>query len=172
MRTSKRERTLLIAVIATAIILCLGIGTNLFLKKRAELLAEKRKLQTAATTQTVLLEERDLWNDRSNWLNANLPKATDTETMTAQLFALVSKPQKPGVQTSGLQLLPTEETPNYVICGVRFQAEGSNGALLSWLHEIASPENFRVIRSLEIGENPDISNEILAEIELIRWYAR
>ena len=135
------------------------------------LLAERTNLENEWIVIETRFEEREIWEARAAWLDANQPAFTSTEEIDQSIYQEALAEKVDGVTTSKHTLLPTLTTPDYVQAGVSLTASGELKDVFRWLYELNRPEGFRVIRNLKVQPDKETPENILATFDLLRWYA-
>lgn len=168
----KASERLLLTLFA---VLLLGGGAlvmwNLYGDRRDALEIEKDGLILELVEIDDLLEERDLWLKRADWLEANQPPYASRDQIDNAIFEDAQAINAVGVTTSGIQLLDAVETPHYVEASVSLTAKGTVEDVFGWMHELQRPEEFRSIRRLTVSSDPEDDALIVCELELAHWYA-
>ncbi|MCB1061341.1 MAG: hypothetical protein KDN20_00305 [Verrucomicrobiae bacterium] len=168
----KASEKLLLTLFA---VLLLGGGAlvmwDLYRDKRDALSDERDLLTLEMVEIEALLEERDLWMERADWLEENQPPYASRDQIDNAIFEDAQAVNADGVTTSAIQLLDAVETPHYVEASVSLTATGTVEDVFGWLHELQRPEEFRSIRRLEVGSDPEDDALIVCDLELSRWYA-
>ena len=118
-----------------------------------------------------LLEERDLWMTRNDWLNANQPPFTSQEEINNEIFEAAKARNFEGVETSGIKYLEPVSTPYYEQAGVSLTASGSLEDVFRWIHSVQRPSEFRVVRNIRVIPDEQENGRIRCSLQLLRWYA-
>ncbi len=168
---NKREKVLLWVLVGLVSLGGVVILSSRYFEEKDFLLAERDRLETEWITIQTLLEEREVWEARSGWLEEKQPEFEKTQQIEKDIFDLVLDVKVPGVATSEQRLLSTETSPYFTQAGVAVTAQGKLPALFSWLHQLDPPGTFRVIRDLKLAPAKEEPEELTARFELIRWYA-
>ena len=165
-----REQRLLFAFIATLFLAASWYLWKFYKSQRdhASEVAFQLSLQEAEFDE--LLEERDKWTRRSEWLDAFQPNYSSRAEVDNELLEEARAIGVDGVTTKGFTLLPPIETIDYVQAGVTFTAQGELPHVFEWLHTLQRPETFRVIRGLKVIPNKEEPTLVDCEIELLKWY--
>lgn len=150
---------------------CLIVLFDMYFDKRDRLLAEKSALEIDWVRIDTLLEDRQMWEIRSHWLEQNQPKTKSTDEIDQALFEEVSEIEKEGVLTSNQKLLPSQSNSIFTQAGVSLQATGELPDLFRWLHELEEPGSFRVIRNLKATPSAEEPSNLTLSFQLLRWYA-
>lgn len=164
------EKRLLIGLLAVLFLGAGVIGSDYYFGKRDALLSEKANLDNEWITIETLFEEKEMWELRATWLAEHQPVFTSTEEIDQAIFKEALADGVDGVTTSRHTLLPMVNTSYYTQSGVSLTASGELGDVFRWLHGLNRPESFHVIRNLKVGPDKDKAENIVAQLELLRWY--
>ena len=93
------------------------------------------------------------------------------EQIEQEVYKMALAEEVAGVTTSKQTLLPTTTTPDYVQAGVSLSASGDLASVFRWIHSLNRPEDFRVIRNIKVQPDKEKPENIVANFELLRWYA-
>jgi hypothetical protein len=165
------EKRLLFILLSMLVLGGVFLGMDQYLKRRDALLAEKARLETEWIVIETLFEEKEIWEMRAQWLAENQPPFTSSEQIDQAIYDEALAAEIEGVTTSKQTLMPTVTTPDYVQAGVSLTASGELRDVFRWIHELNRPESFRVIRNLKMAPDKEEPGKILAQFELLRWYA-
>ena len=145
---------------------------DLYRDRRDALSDEKDQLELQMVEIEALLEERDFWMQRSDWLGENVPPFTSEDQISNAIYQDAQAQDAPGVATSGIQLLDTAEVADYVQARVSLTATGTVEDVFGWLHELQRPDSFRSVKNIRITPDSEDEEFIICELELVRWYAK
>jgi len=164
------EKRLLFGLLLMLLIGAGVIGSDYYFDKRDQLLADKVNLDNEWITSETLFEEKEVWEMRAAWLEQHQPVFTSTEEIDQAIFKEALAAEVDGVGTSKHTLLPTANTPYYTQAGVSISAAGDLASVFRWLSDLNRPESFHVIRNIKVGPDKDKAENIVAQLELLRWY--
>lgn len=165
------EKRLLFALLGMLFLGALVIGSDYYFKQRDLLLVERANLENEWIEIETLFEEKEIWEMRAAWLDQKQPPFSSPEEIDQAIFKEAQAEGVEGVSTSRWVLLPRVSTADYVQAGVSLTAAGELGDLLRWIYELNRPESFRVVRNLKIAPDKEKPEDVLAQLELLRWYA-
>lgn len=165
------EKRLLFALLAMLFLGAVVIGSDFYFDKRDTLIAERSTLDTEWVEIEALFEEKEIWEMRAEWLEQHQPKFTSSEQIEQEVYKMALAEEVAGVTTSKQTLLPTTTTPDYVQAGVSLSASGDLASVFRWIHSLNRPEDFRVIRNIKVQPDKEKAENIVANFELLRWYA-
>lgn len=166
----KRERNLLYLLLLMLAAFGIVIVSDYYFDRKALLLAEKNRLENEWIRIQTLMEERETWEARADWLDQSQPAYEETEEIEDAIFARALNASQSGVETSDQVLLSTEFTPFYTQSGVSLKATGPLPDLFQWLYDLEKPEEFHVIRNLKVFPSQDEPGQLVAAFQLLRWY--
>ena len=127
--------------------------------------------------------DNEMWLDdapkgeaRENWLVANMPKMTGNtlgklqgdliQSLQDELFN-----RKLRIDQQSLQEIVNETF--YTEVAVRLEVEGAETAVIDWLTTLQGPNQFQIIKSLELeldNRSRDQEPQAECEITIARWY--
>lgn len=166
----KRERNLLYLLTLMLAVSGIVIVSDYYFDRKDLLLTERDRLENEWIRIQTLMEERETWESRAEWLDQRQPAYKETEEIENAIFARALKATESGVKTSDQVLLSTEFTPYYTQSGVSLKAAGPLPELFKWLYDLEKPEEFHVIRNLKVFPSQDDPGQIVAAFQLLRWY--
>jgi hypothetical protein len=137
------------------------------------------KIQTLENT----LADNEMWLDeapkaeaREKWLEANMPKMSGNtlgklqgdliQSLQDELFN-----RKLRIDQQSLQEIVNETF--YTEVAVRLEVEGAETAVIDWLTTLQGPDQFQVIKSLELeldNRSRELEPQAECEITIARWY--
>ena len=164
-----REQRLLFAFIATLFLTATWYTWKFFKSNRDRAFEVEHQLSLQEAEVEVLLEERDKWTRRSEWLEAYQPAFTSRGEVQNELYQ-EAQADVEGVEVSDIDLLEQIETPDYIQAGVSFVAKGTLVDVFKWLHSLQQPESFRVIRTLRVVPDREDPSLVQCDVELLKWY--
>lgn len=144
---------------------------DLYRDRMALLREEYNRLELDYAEVEALLEDRDRWVRRGEWLDHTQPAFTNGEEIDNAIFEDAEAAEAAGVQTAEVQLIPRVTTPQYIQAGVTLKAEGTVESIFRWLHDLQTPETFRVVRGFKAEPHPDEDERIQCQFALLRWCA-
>lgn len=165
------EKRLLFTLLGMLLLGGLLLGADQYRKRRESLLAEKDRLESEWIVIETLFEEKETWEIRGRWLAENQPAFTSSEKIDQDIYEEALAKDVEGVTTSKQTLMPTVTTPDYVQAGVSLSASGTLADVFRWIHGLHRPESFRVIRNLKVAPDKEQAGKVIAQFELLRWYA-
>jgi hypothetical protein len=169
MKTS--EKRLLLIMLGIALLGGLVVGSGMYFDKRDELKALQTGLISEWDEIQALFEQRETWEMRSNWLEANQPKFTSPEKAAGEIFEEAQAGGVEGVEATKQVFVDPEETPYYIQAGVSLMAKGELPKVMRWIYDLSRPEAFRIVRNLKIVPDKETPENVIATFELLRWYA-
>lgn len=159
-----------------AFLLILLLGGSVLLvdiyRKKAAVLDDRRdELEWDLVEIDSLLEERDKWMARNDWLRANQPPFTTREEVNNEVFEIAKARDVEGIEVSGIKYLDPVSTPYYEQAGVSLTVSGSLESVFRWIHSVQRPSEFRVVRNLRVIPDEEENGSIRCSLQLLRWYA-
>lgn len=168
-----RELRLAIALIA---ILVIGGGWVVFKRlgawktslERREVALAQRKVEADG-----LLQQRDFWNLRSEWLNSNQKDYTTRNDADTQLLNYVrDSAQANDVTLSLSQLGDPAQAPGVRAATITVDANGDYAKVWRWLHTLQSdPTAFISVQGLTIKPNVEDTKRLeVTDLRLQKWF--
>jgi len=148
-----------------------GILVDIYRKKSAAIEQRKGELELALVEIDALLEDREDWRVRDDWLRSNQPKFTSRDQIDQQIFEDANARGVEGVEVSNIKLLEPVSTAYYEQAGVSLMVTGSLESVFSWVHAVQRPNEFRVVRNIRVIPDADDAGNIRCSLQLLRWYA-
>ena len=165
-----REKIILALFVITLLGSVFVIGSDLYKKKRQDILDRRWAVELRLAEMETLIDEESSWEDRGNWLTTHQPKFESRDAIDNHIFSVVKQAPE-GVTVPKVQLIEAAKTDHWVQAGVQVTAKGTLENIFRWLYQLQSPENFFVIDSLRVLPDKKELDVILCEFKLVRWYA-
>lgn len=145
-----------------------GYGEWQLWEKRAK--TKEVDLQAEKNAALIFMEQKDLWNERLDFLTKNQPKAADPDLASASLIDLIQKSaQTHQLTITDTTLLPAKPLAFAFQTTATVKLTGKFENVIRWLHQLQSPQSFIALErtSIKSDANPP---QVTAEFELSRWY--
>lgn len=165
------EKKLLLVFVGAVLIAGLVVLFQFYFKEKRKIESEGDSLALQVVEIDALMEERDLWLARGEWLNENQPPFTSEDQANIQLYRDAGAEGFEGVEITNRRQIAIEETEHFVQVGVDITAKGSLESIFRWLHHLQHPESFRVVSNLLVQPQKDDDSKIVCKFTLLRWYA-
>ena len=139
-----------------------------------------RDLKNEIAENEMWLEERELWERRQSWLDANLPAPLVQQRISvgnAQgdlMQTMQNEVLERRLEIERQTLVEPQSTPFYDEVAVSFRVEGDAAEVNRWLATLQSPEKFQVVKTLELeldGRSREVEPQAECDITIARWYA-
>ena len=171
---SSREKVLSILVGGIAFILVTFFVTDYFLKSKARLTTDLGLKMRVLKKVQGLGAEKALYEQREAWLREKQPKLVNEDRVGGELLEQVQKlmknhqivPENPVVRAT----LRKPEWP-YVSVGVEFETKSEWPALIAFLGELQTPEQFIAFDSLNLKIDSAEPTKMRGKFKIARWYA-
>ena len=172
---SSREKTLSILVGAVAFILVTFFTADYFLKSKAKLTADLALKTRVLKKVQGLNAEKTMYEQRDAWLREKQPKlAVSEERAGGQLLEQVKElAKKHGVLLENpiiRQAVRKAELP-YVAIGIEIETKSEWNALIAFLGELQTPEQFIVLDSANLKIDGAEQSKMRGKFKIARWYA-
>lgn len=177
MQLNARERALafivgtLVAVVVTFALVKAFLGQQRTLSRQL-----KDKAATLIAMRT-LIGERELWEQRDQWLSQHQPRLDNANSAGVQLLDQV---KQIGQQRS---LTPTEAQigaadtgnkaggkPAFQAVGVSFTIKGKWADIVSFLYDVQTPTNFLVFEKATLQLDKDDKTQVSGTFKLAKWF--
>jgi hypothetical protein len=165
------ERLLLTSFLVLLLLGGAFILWDLYRDRKDLLVAERAQLELDLVEIETLLEDEEMWTARAAMLAESQPAFTTRADIDNAIFEDAQSGEAANVTTSEIKLIEAVTTPQYVQAGVTLKAEGTLEDVFRWLHQLQSPDTFRVVRRFKAVPHPEEDEEIQCDLELLRWYA-
>ncbi len=172
---STRERNLSIAVGSIAFVLVTFFVFEYFTKNKARLQADLVTKTRQLKTMQSLDAEKALWVQRDAWLLEKQPKLANADSAGPQLLNEVKElAKKHTVLIDSSKFSPTgvrkTETP-YIPIGIEVETKSTWRALIAFLSELQTPEQFVVLDSANLKIDAADATQMRGKFKIARWYA-
>lgn len=126
------------------------------------------------------LEERELWERRQSWLDANLTAPLVQQRISvgnAQgdlMQTMQNEVLERRLEIERQTLVEPQSTPFYDEVAVSFRVEGDAAEVNRWLATLQSPEKFQVVKTFKLeldGRSREVEPQAECDITIARWYA-
>ncbi|MEM7699122.1 MAG: hypothetical protein AAF236_12045 [Verrucomicrobiota bacterium] len=138
--------------------------------------AKVRELKNQLGDQEMWLEDAEKTDVRERWLGENMPKLDGAslgkvqgdllQTVQDELFERKIKIEQQSLQD-------VERNRFFTEVAVRLSLRGDESQVIDWLTTLQDPEQFQVIKSLQLRIDPRAQEEepqAVCQITLARWY--
>jgi len=171
-RLRKSERRLLMLGGGLLLLFLVIFELQIYLKKRKETLNARHQLELRAIEVEGLIEQRDLWSERGEWLRKSQPPYPGEKEAHEAIMELAKSAESAGLESFNRQLLqPARRDGIYTQAGVTFQLRGASEDVFRWLYDIQSPEAFTALREFKINPDKEDPAKVTCTVELLKWYA-
>ncbi len=142
--------------------------------------AKITELKNELAENEMWLEEKDLWERRRDWLEANLPASLVRQRISvgnAQgelMQSLQNDLLERKLKIERQSLLEPQTTAFYDEVAVNLRVTGEAAELNRWLATLQSPERFQVIKNIELeldGRSKEVEPQAECDITVARWFA-
>ncbi|MFQ3669997.1 MAG: hypothetical protein SNJ84_00910 [Verrucomicrobiia bacterium] len=164
------ERRLLALFLSLLVITVAFVGGSEYLQWTQTQQSKLNRLRADRQIANVWLAQRQLWQQRADWLAENLPVFNSREDAVGKLPTNM----KALAEANGLQVLEqgfTNDQPGQPVsyAGVRLRVTGGLPETIRWLHALQQPDTFNRIDSITI-EPGDPPTTIRCDIRLIHFF--
>jgi hypothetical protein len=169
-----REKKLLAGCVASLLIVAGMLGTNEFLTRRRAVQEKITALTTELDEHKSWFSDREFWDKRAQWLNANMPVTESLGQASAMLLEDIENDALDlELQVVKKRLLEPANTENYNEVAVEVTMRGDQTTLLGWLASLQSPERFQAIKAMEFELDTrakEKTPQAFCNLTLARWF--
>ena len=172
---STREKTLSILVGTVALIFVTFFVVDYFLKNKARLTADLASKTRQLKTMQTLSAEKELWVQRDAWLLEKQPKLANQDSAGVQLLDQVKELGKKHtvlIDSPRIQP-PAARKPDlpYIPVGIEIETKSTWRALIAFLSELQTPEQFIVLDSANLKIDATDDTQMRGKFKIARWSA-
>jgi hypothetical protein len=167
-----RERML-----ATIVGAILFVFVNLFLiqyfvKQQRQFRSDLALKTMGLQAKRSLLADREVWEQRDQWLTQKFVKLTDPDRAPNDLrLAVEAVEKKHGVTIENVVLGKAETKPQYIAVGVSFDVKCKWSDLGGFLAEIQGPEHFIAFENANLQADGTDKTLMHGRFKLQKWFA-
>lgn len=170
MKASERRLLLILGILATvcgtAILVQRLLGLQHAVERR-EHEVELRQMEAHA-----MLAEEDLWKARLEWLKSNQPGMTSENQASEELLdAMLSLAAKHHLTVQKKQLHESTRQSSYHEVGVTLTVLGDLPDVFRWMHDLLTPDSFRLVSQLKIMPDAKDASKVLVIVRINRRHA-
>ncbi len=170
LKFNRRELILVSALLAVLAIVGHIVISDLLTARGERIQEEHHQLKLKLVDSQTLLEERDAWLEKRNWIQSHQPRFVSDEEAEKELLQVATSAENRALQVERRELLEIQREANSVEAGMNLQVTGKLEDLLNWLHQIQNPKQFREIRKLSLTPDPANVAKVTCRLTLIRHY--
>ncbi len=168
--SSRREIVLLGAFVLVVLVAFHTILADSLSKRGERLEKQLHQLELAQIEAETLLEEKEVWLAKRAWIFHRQPEFVTDEDAEKELLRLADSAAARSLQVTSRELLEIQRRPDLVEAGIRLQLSGPMEDLITWLHQIQNPREFREIREFVLTPIPNDPNEVHCRLTVYRLY--
>jgi hypothetical protein len=171
-----RERTLAVIVGTLVVVILSFVLVQVFMKNQ-RLLSRQRADKTLMLAQMkTLIAERELWEQRDQWLQQHQPKLDNANSAVSALLDQVKDLGKNHSLTPTDAVLGAPDSSArakgaYQAVSVSFNVKGKREDLVDFLYDVQQPTNFLVFEKATLQIDKDDKTLISGSFKLAKWYA-
>jgi hypothetical protein len=167
---SQRERGL-----ATVVILIVFLGGNYllidsFLKSKGDVTREIATKARQLKAMRTLVENRDFWAKRDQWVSGTQPKITD-DAGVKLLDRIKAIAQQNTIVLENPNIRAPEPQPTHTSVTVEIETKSGWSPLVNFLHELQAPTEFIALENANLKIDPTDPTQIRGRFKISRWYA-
>jgi Tfp pilus assembly protein PilO len=175
---TSRERTLAAVVGTLVAVLVTFMLVKLFLTNQRTLSQQFTNKTAMLATMRTLIGERELWEQRDQWLNQQQPKLDNAGSAGVALLDQVKELGK------ARSLTPTEAVIGgadagakaagkgvYQAVSVSFNVKGKWEDIVNFLYDVQTPTSFLVFEKAVLQLDKEDKTQVSGSFKLAKWYA-
>ena len=170
-RMNRRERILAWLVAGTVFALLNLVIWSMLLGAIGRARTELTKLNGLRKTQTVFMEERELWQKREDWLKKHQPvlqSAGEASTLLDQVKQIAAKHNilivNPAIGSG-------DSTSDHQSVFASIETKSPWPPLVNFLYEIQQPEAFIVFENVNLAIDSSDPTAMRGKFKIARWFA-
>lgn len=168
-----RERTLAIGLISVLLAggtLLAGIQLKNW-KMRVD--DAEYDLELRRAEAEILLEQKDLWVKRAEWITGKQPLFTSQRNSDEDLLTLIQNTGSArSIEIKQNQISNPAELPGMVASTITVQGQADFQTAMSWLYDLQQPGSFVSIPSISITPNDEDTSQVNIAFVLQKWYRK
>lgn len=173
-RLNLRERRLLAACVLIIFLVLNVLAFREFSSRRKALNTSIAQLQDQSTSNHTWLKDRDSWDKRMKWLDANMPYTDSAGRSQGQLLEeLQTSSLDAELKITGQTLLEPLALDHCNEVALNIKVRGDQDKLLRWLLTLQSPEKFQAMKAFELeidGKAKEKTPQAQCNLTLAQWF--
>lgn len=167
---TSRERRLG-TLFGLAIFILLNMMLLVFLKgQRAILQQRAAKLKNQQMEANSLLNDKEFWDARAQWLKENKPTYALTGDAQTELLEMLQKtPGEHGITATPPVLDDPKDLGGYQEVSAQTKITGSLKPVISWLAQVQQPGKFQSIVNFQLKADKEPGN-VICELRVAKWF--
>lgn len=178
MEMNSRERTLAFLVGTIAVIFVTFFLVQFFLKQQRLLTQQLRTKKENLLSMRTLIAERDLWEQRDQWLHQHQPHIDNANSAGVNLLEEIKQiAQNHSLTPTDANIgqanpsLRNSGKPSFQPVGVSFKVKGKWEDLVDFLYDVQTPTNFLVFEKASLELDKDDKTQVSASLNVAKWFA-
>lgn len=154
-----------------AIFILMNLMLLVFLKnQRAVLQQQAAKLKNREIEAASLLNDKQFWDTRAQWLDQNKPTyAISGDAQTELLETLQKTPAELGLNATPPILDEPKSMGTFEEVSAQVKITGSLQSVVSWLAQIQQPGKFQAIINFQLQSDKEPGN-VICEVRVAKWF--
>lgn len=171
-----RERTLAILVGSLVAFFLTFILFQVFTKNQRMLQRQLVDKTATLTQMRILISERELWEQRDQWLTQNQPKLDNANSAVSALLEEVKQLGQRHSLTPTDAVLGAPDANNkskgsFQAVSVSFNVKGKREDLVDFLYDVQTPTNFLVFEKATLQVDKEDKTMISGSFKVAKWFA-
>ncbi len=169
---SSREKRLAGFVGAIFFIFLTWMLVDGYLSQRTQLRSQIESRNKQLRMARSLAQEAQFWQQRDEWIRAHQPTLTNGDQAGVQLLERVKElARKHSVTLENPVLRGSERQPAYTAVAVDVETKCSWTALIAFLHDLQSPEQFIALENSNLKIDGADATQMRGHFKIARWFA-
>lgn len=148
------------------------ICSQRFLNWQRQLERREHEAALQQLEMSSILEDAPAWREKRHWVSKTQPVAHEGALeANAELDTVVKEAKELGLTVQSQQLQETVQTNYYQQFGVTLTVKGDLEKIVTWMHGLLAPTQFRVVPSVRIMPDKETPSEVIVTVQFWRWYA-
>lgn len=119
-----------------------------------------------------LVNDRDFWEQRDQWVQATQPRLTNKDTAGVELLERIkSLAQKHSVLLENPAIRSPENQPAQTAVAVEIETKSAWPPLIAFLHELQTPAQFIAVETANLKIDAADPTQLRGHFKIARWYA-
>lgn len=168
LKQSERRLLAIFGIVVGLLLNILLVDWLLQQEKKGEALLSQSSLKLK--TDQGWLADRDLWEDRGRWLDAQQPALSNANGAGADLLqSLGASAREQNIRIVDQEILPPRFQSAFQEIGVRMEVSGSLESMIRWLYRLQQPDLFQAAPSFALRSETDLG-KVRCSLTVVRCF--
>ena len=170
-RMNPRERVLSMIVAGTLFLLVNYLIWSSLLGMLTQTRADLASRKALRAQQSVFLKERQLWEERDEWLKKHQPQLNSPAEASLLLDQVKGIAAKHNIVLENPQIGTGDSTPHYQAAFASVETKSPWPPLVRFLYDVQQPESFVVFESVNLQIDSADQTVMRGKFKIARWFA-